>query len=66
MRTTSFPPTYLSQSVGVIMIVLVASWILSSNIELFAHLYNSSIVVGESRDSEWKKGVDDLKLLLKF
>ena len=40
---------------------------LSSNVEyLSARLYNSSIVVGESRDSEWKNGVVGPKLLLKF
>ena len=49
------------------MTVWVAARILSSNIEyLLAHLYNSSIVVGGSKDSDWKKGVDGLKLLLKF
>ena len=50
-----------------IMIVWVAARILFSNVEyLPAYLYNSSIVTGGSGDSEWKKGVDDLKLLLKF
>ena len=40
---------------------------LSSNVEyLYAHLYNSSIVAGGSKDSEWKKGADGAKLLLKF
>ena len=39
----------------------------SSSVEyLFACLYNSSIVVGKSRDSEWNNGVVDLKLLRKF
>ena len=49
------------------MTVLVVARILSSSVEyLFAQLYNSSIVVGGSIDSEWKKGVDGPKLLLKF
>ena len=64
-----FFPVGLSFSVGwfVIMTVWVAALILSSSVEyLFAHLYNSSIVVGGSKDSEWKKGVEDPKLLLKF
>ena len=40
---------------------------LSSSVEyLSAHLYNSSIVVGGSRDSEWKNGVVGPKLLRKF
>ena len=40
---------------------------LSSNVEyLSAHLYNSFIVAGESRDSEWKNGVVGPKLLRKF
>ena len=40
---------------------------LSSNVEyLFARLYNSSIVAGGSRDSEWKNGVVGLKLMWKF
>ena len=66
--TTSFLSTYLSQPVGFfIMYVWVAARILSSSVEyLFARLYNSSIIAGRSRDSEWKKGVDDSKLLLKF
>ena len=42
-------------------------WMLSSSVEyLFARLYNSSILAGGSKDSEWKKGVDGAKLLLKF
>ena len=50
-----------------IMIVCVVVRILSSSIEyLYARLYNSSIVTDESKDSEWKKGVDGPKLLLKF
>ena len=50
-----------------IMTIWVAARILSSSVEyLSALLYNSSIVVGGSRDSEWKKGVDGPKLLLKF
>ena len=40
---------------------------LSSNIEyLSALLYNSSIVAHGFKDSEWNKGVDGVKLLLKF
>ena len=40
---------------------------LSSNVEyLSAYLYNSSIVAGGSRDSEWKNGVVGPKLLWKF
>ena len=40
---------------------------LSFDVEyLFVRLYNSSIVVGGSRDSEWKNGVVGLKLLRKF
>ena len=40
---------------------------LSSSVEyLSARLYNSSIVVDGSRDNEWKKGVEVVKLLLKF
>ena len=50
-----------------IMTVCVVAQILSSSVEyLFARLYNSSIVVGRPKDSEWKKDVDGLKLLLKF
>ena len=50
-----------------IMTVWVAARMLSSNVEyLSARIYNSFIVVGRSRDSKWKKGVDDPKLLLKF
>ena len=50
-----------------IMTVWVADRILSFNVEYqSARLYNSSIVAGGSRDSEWKKGVDDPKLILKF
>ena len=40
---------------------------LSSNVEyLSACLCNTSIVVGGSRDSEWKNGVVGPKLLRKF
>ena len=40
---------------------------LSSNVEnLFARQYNSSIVVGGSRDKDLKNGVVNPKLLLKF
>ena len=50
-----------------IMIVWVTARISSSSVEyMFAHLYNSSIVAGGSRDREWKKGVNGSKLLLKF
>ena len=49
------------------MIVCVVAWILSSSIEYrSSRLYNSSFVVGGSKDSNWKKGVDGPKLLLKF
>ena len=49
------------------MTVYVVARILSSSIEYqSACLYNSSIVVGGSKDSDWKKGVGGLKLLLKF
>ena len=59
----SFP----SASWLIIMTAWVATRILSSNIEFIsARLYNSSIVVGGSKDSDWKKGVDGPKLLLKF
>ena len=50
-----------------IMIVWVVAQILSSSVDyLSTSLYNSSIVTSGSRDSKWKKGVNDLKLLLKF
>ena len=50
-----------------IMTVCVVVRMLSFNVEyLYARLYNSSIIAGGSKDSEWKKGVDDPKLLLKF
>ena len=40
---------------------------LSSSVEnLSARRYNSSIVVGGSRDRDWKNGVVGRKLLLKF
>ena len=40
---------------------------LCSKVEYFsARLYNSSIIVGKSKDNEWKNGVDSAKLLLKF
>ena len=49
------------------MAVCVAAPMLSSSVEyLSTRLYNSSIVVGGSKESEWKKGVDGAKLLLKF
>ena len=41
--------------------------ILSSKVEYqSARLYNSSIVVGGSKDNEWKNIVDGAKLFLKF
>ena len=51
--------------------VIITVWeearMLSFNVEyLSALLYNSSIVAGGSRDSEWKNGVVGPKLLLKF
>ena len=50
-----------------IMTVCVAAQMLSSSVEyLFARLYNSSIIVGGSKDGEWQKGVDGPKLLLEF
>ena len=61
----SSPPA----SVGllVIMTVCADARMLSSSVEyLYASLYNSSIVAGGSKDNEWKKGVDGLKLLLMF
>ena len=52
---------------AVIITVWEAAQMLSSNVEyLSARLYNSSIVIGGSRDSEWKNGVVGPKLLLKF
>ena len=49
---------------AVIMTVWEATRILSSSVEyLSALLYNSSIVVGGSRDSEWRNGVVGTKLL---
>ena len=52
---------------AMIMTVWEAARILSSSVEyLSACLYNSSIVVGGSRDSKWKNGVVDPKLLQKI
>ena len=52
---------------SVIITVWEATQILSSNVEyLSTRLYNSSIVVGESKDSEWKNGVVGPKILRKF
>ena len=52
---------------AMIIMVWEAAQILSSNVEyLSARLYNSSIVVGESKDSEWKNVVVGPKLLRKF
>ena len=67
-QMTSFPfGLLLSIGLLVIMTVYVVARILSSSFEyLFNHLYNSSIVTVRSKDSEWKKGVDEQKLLLKF
>ena len=49
------------------MTVWVAAWILSSSIDyLSARLYNSSIITGGYKNSDWKKGIDGPKLLLKF
>ena len=49
------------------MTVWAAARILSFSIEyLLRSLYNSSIIVGGSKDSDWKKEVDGPKLLLKF
>ena len=52
---------------AVIIIVWEVTRILSSSVEYFsARLYNSSIVVGGSKDNDWKKGVVGPKLLQKF
>ena len=52
---------------AVITTVWEAARILSSSVEyLSAHLYSCSIVVGGSRDSDWKKGVVGPKLRQKF
>ena len=49
------------------MIVWIVTPVLSLSIEyLSARMYNSSIVVGGFKDSDWKKRVDGTKLLLKF
>ena len=49
------------------MMVYEADRMLSSNVEnLSARRYNSSIVVGRSRDKDWKNGVVGPNLLLKF
>ena len=49
------------------MTVWVVARILSSSIKYrSARLYNSSIVASGSKNSDWKKGVDGPKLLLKF
>ena len=52
-------------------VVIITVWeearMLSSNVEyLFARMYNSSIITGGSRDSEWKNSVVGPKLLHKF
>ena len=52
---------------AVIITVCEATRILSSSFEyLSVGLYNSSIMVGRSRDSEWKNRVVGPKLLWKF
>ena len=52
---------------AVIITVWEAARMLSSNVEyLFAHLYNSFIVTGGSKDRKWKNGVVGPKLLQKF
>ena len=52
---------------AVIITVLEAAQVLSFSVEyLFARLYNSFIVVGGSKDSEWKNSVVGLKLLRKL
>ena len=52
---------------AVIITVCEVAQILSSSMEnLSARRYNSSIVVGGSRDRDWKNGVVGPKLLLKF
>ena len=52
---------------AVIIIVCNAAQMLSSRVEnLFARRYSSSIVAGGSKDKDWKNGVVDPKLLLKF
>ena len=69
MYSYDFFPYALLFSAGllVIMTVCVAARMLSSNVEyLSACLYNYSIIVDGSKDNEWNKGVDGLKLLLKF
>ena len=51
----------------VIITVCEATRMLSSNVEnLSARRYNSFIVISRSRDKDWKNGVVDPKLLLKF
>ena len=69
LDSDGFFPDDLFPSVDwfVIMTVWAVARILSSNIEyLSARLYNSSIVAGGSKDSDWKKGADGPKHLLKF
>ena len=52
---------------AVIITVWEVARMLSSSVEyLSSRLYNSSIIAGGSSDSEWKNGVVDPKLLLKF
>ena len=52
---------------AVIIIVCDATQMLSSSVEnLSARRYSSSIVIGGSKDRDWKNGVVSPKLLLKF
>ena len=52
---------------AVIITVWDVAWMLSSSVEnLSARRYNSSIVIGGSKDRDWKNGVVGPKLLLKF
>ena len=52
---------------AMIIMVWEVARILSSTVEyLSSRLYNSSIVIGRSRDSEWKYGVVGPKLIWKF
>ena len=52
---------------AVIIMVWEVARILSSSVKyLSTRLYNSSIFVGGSKDSEWKNRVVDPKLLRKF
>ena len=49
------------------MTVFEAARMLSSSVDnLSGHQYNSSVVASGSKDKDWKNGVVDPKLLLKF